>query len=126
MIQEGRQYLVRIGGEEFPCCEVQDFFFQPTSPGEYVYLIHFDQALQKKNMQVAHYMGHTRDIERRLKQHRHKRKQDGAAILRSLNKRGIAWDLVKLWRANYHLEHYLKARKQNFARYCPLCQGVPF
>lgn len=125
MIQDGQSQWIEILGNPQLAYDVQDLFFQSTS--SYVYLIHFQQPLKKRNgVKVQHYLGWTPNLDNRIRKHRHKRTKDGAAILRYLNREGISWSVSKVWRANYCFEQYLKQKKKSFAKYCPICCGIPF
>jgi len=86
-----------------------------------VYLIHLSQPIGKSQ----HYVGSTLHLDRRLKQHRYKRKKGGSLLLKEANKRGILWDVAKTWQASRDFERYLK-RQKNARRYCPLCHDLPF
>lgn len=49
-------------------------------------------------------------------------------IVMAANRRGIPWELAKVWQADRGLEFRLKAQK-NIKRFCPICQGdflIPF
>jgi predicted GIY-YIG superfamily endonuclease len=97
----------------------RDFFFQ--SAAVTVYLIHLNAPVGRSQ----HYIGSTTNLDRRLRQHRYKRKKGGSPLLREANKRGILWDVAKTWQASRDFEMFLK-RQKNARRYCPLCHDVPF
>jgi predicted GIY-YIG superfamily endonuclease len=80
---------------------------------ETVYLIHFEQALHH----AQHYLGFTVNLPRRLAQHRN---GTGAKLLRAVNRRGIAWDVVRIWPGGPALERALKSLKKS-RELCPVC-----
>lgn len=98
-----------------------DMFYQ--SEETVVYLIHLFGKVGK----CQHYIGSTIDLERRLKQHRYKRKKGGSPLLREANKRGIVWHVARTWKATRAFEMKLK-RQKNHKRFCPICQeeDLPF
>lgn len=83
-----------------------------------VYLIHFNEKLHH----AQHYIGYTKDVKKRIEKHRN---GNGAALLRYLNKVGILYKIVKIWKeAGPEIEQYLK-RQKNTKRYCPICTNKP-
>jgi predicted GIY-YIG superfamily endonuclease len=80
---------------------------------ETVYLTHCDQALHH----AQHYLGFTVNLPRRLAQHRN---GTGAKLLRAVNRRGIAWDVVRIWLGGPALERALKSLKKS-RELCPVC-----
>ena len=79
------------------------------------YLIHFDQPYKH----ARHYLGSTRDLERRLERHRD---GSGARLLQVLNQQGIGYTVARTWEGGRAKEIELKAQK-NAPRLCPICQG---
>lgn len=108
----------RIGHETMLIYPVNDFFLR--SKDTLVYLIHLEHPVGHSQ----HYVGSTINLERRLRQHRYKRKCGGSSLLKEANKRGIAWRLVKVWQASRDLEFILK-RQKHHSRFCPVCQDAP-
>ncbi|HEY1292831.1 MAG TPA: endonuclease [Chloroflexota bacterium] len=83
-----------------------------------VYLIHLDQKLAH----AGHYLGwaHTERLEARLVHHR---KGSGARFMAAVSEAGIAWNVVRTWPGDRHLERSLKNRK-GAARFCPTCKAA--
>lgn len=80
-----------------------------------VYLIHFSKPLKH----ARHYLGKTRDLKQRLKDHA---AGCGARILAACNRKGIRWRVVRVWhKADKKLERRLKAHHR--AALCPTCSG---
>ena len=82
-----------------------------------VYLIHLDKPVNP-NFPAQHYLGWTVNLKNRINQHR---TNQGAAILRAANQRGIAWEVVATWEGGRGLEVQFK-RGRNHKRHCPKCQ----
>lgn len=103
--------------------DVLDLFLR--SPDTYVYLIHLDAPLRRRNgVKVSHYLGSTKDLDRRLlKEHQRKYKKGGAALLRRANQLGICWRVAKIWQASRELETLLK-KQRHHRRFCPICQAA--
>jgi predicted GIY-YIG superfamily endonuclease len=78
-----------------------------------VYLIHFEEPYAH----ARHYLGATFNLEQRLALHRAGK---GAKLLKAVNQRGIAWEVVRTWPGGWELERALKARK-NAPKLCPRC-----
>ena len=107
-----------------PVYVVLDLFYQ--SDDTYTYLLHAHEPIERSNgYKVQHYVGSTTNIDKRIKEHRRKKKLGGAALMREFNRRGIEWSLAKLWKANRDFEKRLK-QSGHYERYCPLCQDVAF
>lgn len=98
-----------------------------------VYLIHLENG--------RHYIGHSTDIDARVKEHRDTtwtrydapvtlpdgRKKNGevhgagSTFLGAMNAQGIAWSVVKVWEGKTRdFERWLKKKKSS-PRYCPVC-----
>lgn len=84
-----------------------------------VYLIHFDRPFKH----ARHYLGSTRlTIEERLERHR---SGTGAVLLKMLQKEGIGYRVVRIWKAGTEkkdrkLEKKLKRQASNVKK-CPVC-----
>jgi hypothetical protein len=100
--------------------ELQDLFLR--SKDTFVYLIHLDAPLVRSTgVQVSHYIGSTKHLDRRLLQeHRRKEKKGGAPLLRRANQLGIGWQVAKIWQARREFEFLLK-KQRNHRRFCPVC-----
>ena len=111
-----------------------------------VYLIHLDQPLDRgmgrngTQLQAAHYIGETDDLETRLEEHRTstweafdepsaaegplrkgEKHGNGATFLAVANSRGIDWSLVRVWEGQgREFEQRLKSYK-NAPLLCPVC-----
>jgi len=81
-----------------------------------VYLIHF----QTKLHHAEHYLGFVEhNLPQRLKKHK---AGTGAKLLAALNRAGIAWDVVRVWKdGDRHFERQLKNRKKSRCL-CPVCR----
>lgn len=86
-----------------------------------VYLVHIFGHVGK----CSHYIGSTNNLDRRLREHRRKRKRGGSPLLREANKRGVLWTVAETWNAPRSFEFTLKKQK-NARRFCPICSGLPF
>ena len=90
-------------------------------PASLVYLIHFARPYYH----AKHYIGYTtrEHYEERLAEHLSGR---GARLLAAVNRAGISWSVVKVWRfdttkeGRQH-EKYLKHKSGVY--HCPICQG---
>lgn len=81
-----------------------------------VYLIHLDKPIGH----ARHYIGYSKDPRARLKRHRAGR---GGRLLAVAAKRGIYFDIVRVWPdAGQAWERRLK-RQNNASRLCPACLG---
>jgi hypothetical protein len=82
-----------------------------------VYLIHFDAPLRH----AKHYIGYTSADSPFPRLERH-RSGAGAKILAALNRLGIGYRIVRVWRdANRAFERKLKNRKESHC-FCPFCR----
>ena len=96
-----------------------------------VYLIHFDETYEPYPGAVprdcaGHYTGlvpwgHPRNLKRRLSQHGTER---GARLMLAVRKKGITWQLARVWRGGPERERQLK-RQGGAKRRCPLCGVTP-
>ncbi|MBI3942959.1 MAG: GIY-YIG nuclease family protein [Chloroflexi bacterium] len=82
----------------------------------YVYILHFDRKYQHSQ----HYVGYTKDIDRRMAQHR-RGWSLGTRYLMAVKEAGIGW-FVTVFDGGRDLERKIK-RSHNTARYCPVCQA---
>ncbi len=89
-----------------------------AAAGSQVYLIH----LERPYKHARHYLGWTRNLTRRLAQHR---AGTGARLLRAVNRCGIGWEVVRLWPGGPEIERQLKVLK-NSPRLCPVCMRACF
>ncbi len=78
-----------------------------------VYLLHFHRKLAHSQ----HYIGFTRDLDRRLTDHLCGM---GARLMEVCFERGIEWKLARTWPGDRELERRLKNRKEAPAL-CPIC-----
>lgn len=80
------------------------------------YLIHLERPLKH----ARHYVGWTKDIDRRLAHHA---AGTGARFLQVVNEAGIAWSVVRVWEGQGRgFERKLKDTK-SVRDYCPACAG---
>jgi predicted GIY-YIG superfamily endonuclease len=84
-----------------------------------VYLVHLQTRLGSSHARgsAGHYVGTTKDLDRRLATHREGK---GAKILAAANRQGIAYDVVRTWPGGREVERQLK-RQRNAPRMCPRC-----
>lgn len=72
---------------------------------------------------ASHYIGYAENIDERLEQHR---KGNGSAFMTAVAKKGIRWDVARIWPGeNRDWERRLKNQK-NAARLCPICNPNAF
>lgn len=88
-----------------------------------VYIIHIDEKIGR----CQHYVGYTKDLERRISEHRGK---NGSPLLNEANRRGFHWDVVvKIPNGDRETEKRLKSYKKA-SRFCPICNpkiaDIPF
>ena len=89
-----------------------------------VYEIHFDEPIgdpDNPKGQAQHYIGHTEDLYRRLREHRGGRT---AAIMRAVNEAGIGWRVVRTWPGTRDTERAIKDLRSG-RRLCPECTEHP-
>lgn len=100
-----------------------------TTSGGYAYLIHLDAPLTsesgKRVKTATHYIGAAGNLGERIRSHS---VGTGSRFLREVNRRGIAWRVVRSWRFDsrrdaFTYEAALKARKQA-ADFCPVCRAA--
>jgi predicted GIY-YIG superfamily endonuclease len=78
------------------------------------YLIHFDQPYKH----ARHYLGCTRDLERRLQEHRAGR---GSRLMEVVMAAGIGFTVARTWtEGDFEFEKLLKHQKHH-SRLCPIC-----
>lgn len=91
-----------------------------------VYLIHLEQPLNYmtwsgKRVHGQHYLGWTKDLKRRIKEHRAGKKA-ASRFLAEAKRQGISWKVVRTWEnATQYDEWKLKAWKHH-ACLCPNCK----
>lgn len=95
-----------------------DLFFQATEPGEVVYLLHLTRPLSH----AQHYIGYTKDFERRLKEHLSG--NNGSPLINAAIQKGIGVCVAALWHGNRAFERFLH-EKHGTRRFCPLCHDAP-
>ena len=92
---------------------------------EVAYLLHFKAPLGSPPRGAAqHYIGRTRNLEQRMKQHA---SGQGARLPAAFLRAGIPFQLVRVWRPvpgqrGFDLERSLKNRKKA-STLCPVCRG---
>jgi predicted GIY-YIG superfamily endonuclease len=69
---------------------------------------------------MRHYIGFTRDLERRLANHR---RGTACVTTKVAFERGIGFTLVRTWSATPKLERRIK--KRGAVNYCPICLSRP-
>jgi len=84
----------------------------PKNRGE-IYLIHFE----KHYHHARHYIGFTK-TDSRTQRHLDGR---GSKLLKAVDAAGIAFQVVRTWEGDRHLERKLKNRKKA-AKLCPICR----
>lgn len=82
-----------------------------------VYLLHFDRPISPGKHTAQHYIGFAADLAARLEEHA---AGHGARLTQVAVKRGIGWQVARLWRGGRTLERRLKDRK-SAPRLCPCC-----
>lgn len=83
-----------------------------------VYLIHFEKPLHH----ASHYIGFSKNSLTFKNRIQHHRNGTGAKILKELNRLGINWEVVRIWKnKDGNFERQLKNMK-NSKRYCPKCK----
>lgn len=83
-----------------------------------VYLIHFDRPINPGHP-ARHYLGSAADLSARLAAHAAGSRR-AARLTQVAKKRGITWQVVRLWCGGRAIERQLKAHK-NAPLYCPIC-----
>jgi predicted GIY-YIG superfamily endonuclease len=78
-----------------------------------VYLLHFSANFKH----ARHYVGYTRDLERRLDAHL---KGNGARLVSVIIDAGLSFELARTWDGTRRTERAIKKRK-NAPRLCPAC-----
>ncbi len=82
-----------------------------------VYLLHFAEPY----FHARHYVGFTRNVRRRLQQHRAGR---GARLMAVIAEEGIAFVLARTWENVTRVFERRVHRNRNSRRMCPLCAGA--
>ena len=80
-----------------------------------VYLIHFDEKIADH---AQHYIGFTKNLDKRLLMHNAGR---GSALMAEVNRLGIGYTVVRTWYGDRYFERKLK-RGHNHKRHCPICK----
>lgn len=84
-----------------------------------IYLLHFSPAYKTRSgRRIRHYMGATRDIDGRMRDHKAGR---GARLLAAAVKRGTRITIARRWRGSFKKEQELKALK-NHKSLCSVCK----
>jgi predicted GIY-YIG superfamily endonuclease len=84
-----------------------------------VYLLHFVRPVRDGHP-AQHYLGYTSSLERRILEHA---SGHGAAITRAAHKRGIKFELARVWAGgDKELERDIRCQHNN-PRYCPICNA---
>ncbi|MGH3217893.1 MAG: hypothetical protein ACRDPY_04045 [Streptosporangiaceae bacterium] len=89
-----------------------------------VYQLHFDRPIgdpENPHGWAQHYIGHTEDLYRRLREHRG---GQTAAIMRAVNEAGIGWRVVRTWPGTRDAERAIKDLHSG-RRLCPECTEHP-
>jgi hypothetical protein len=108
---------------KFALLDPTDDLFQTFTGGDVVYLIHLTKPLQRKGATVAHYIGFTADLSRRLAEHIEHR--NGSPLIHAALERGSGLIVAAVWSGVNRLwEKFLKRRK-NTRAFCPICHGKP-
>lgn len=81
-----------------------------------VYLLHFD----KKFSHIQHYIGFTKDLDKRMEYHKN---GNGSKLLNALNKNNINYNIVRTWDEDGNFERRLKHLK-NAPKLCPICNVI--
>lgn len=90
-----------------------------------VYLLHFSKPIGNPNNprgQAQHYLGYTKDLERRLAEHR---KGNGARLVEVFLENGVSFEVVRIWPGDRSIERKLKDL-HNTPRLCPICNPSAF
>jgi predicted GIY-YIG superfamily endonuclease len=97
---------------------VRDYIYRKYRYIGTVYLIHFHRPLGNERKVARHYIGFTKDLDKRLV--RHKAGQ-GAAIMAAVEERQIPYRVVRTWTGDRYFERSLK-RFRDHKRFCPICK----
>jgi hypothetical protein len=92
----------------------------------YVYVLHFNLVIgnpTNPRAMAGHYIGHARDLERRIRQHR---AGHAAAITRYLHEQGIGFLVAAVVPGGRELERKIKARKRAGGGVCGACTRQPW
>jgi predicted GIY-YIG superfamily endonuclease len=93
----------------------------PPEGTQVCYLLHFDRRYKH----AGHYIGTTRDLARRLRQHaRGEYCGKAARLMQVIAAEGIGFELARTWPGGRRREIQLK-RKGGASRMCPLCGITP-
>lgn len=82
----------------------------------YVYLLHFERPISDRHT-TRHYIGYCDNLAVRIQKHWH---GAGARLTAVARERGIAFEVVRVWRGGRQLERRLKNRHES-PRLCPVC-----
>lgn len=80
-----------------------------------VYLVHLVEPIAH----ARHYLGWAKRLDARIAHHR---AGSGSKLLAEAARRGIAFEVVKTWSGDRHLERRLKKQKHSW-RHCPVCRA---
>jgi predicted GIY-YIG superfamily endonuclease len=85
--------------------------------GDYcVYLLHFTEPVQTKRCEIKHYLGLTKNVEKRFK--KHASGQGNGLVKAALDRGEIV--LVGLWKQDGNFERKVKNLKKS-KKFCPVC-----
>jgi hypothetical protein len=83
------------------------------------YLIHFAERIGREGRNGAqHYIGWASNVEARVIDHR---RGNGAAIMAEVSRRGIDWEVVRLYPGWTRHDERRRKRAGHFDRDCPVC-----
>ena len=84
---------------------------------EAVYLLHFSHPISP-NHTTQHYLGYSRDLDARIRQHR---KGRGSRLCQVAKERNIFFTVAQVWKGDRKLERLMKSDKNAPRYYCPIC-----
>lgn len=114
------QYFTRDSIETVRPKYVQEYVYRKYSYIGTVYLIHFEKPIgntDKPANYAQHYIGFSKDLDKRLVMHQAGR---GAAIIAVVEALGIGYRVVRTWTGDRYFERQLK-KQRHHKRYCPIC-----
>ena len=85
----------------------------------FVYILHFDKPISPDHT-AQHYVGFTKDIDQRIRQHR---KGKGSRFCAVAKERVIKFILAELLIGERDLEKAIK-RQKNTKKFCPICSKL--
>lgn len=89
---------------------------------EVLYLLHFDEPLERDGSTARHYLGHTYEsiLDQRLQQHLSGGPKAARIVIRALEL-GRTIHVAKVWDGDFHEESRLKKAGKPFSKICPIC-----